>query len=63
MVSADAPGHSSAAFCGGVFIFLFLAGRSRAFSGHASEQTNVFQSKVLRSTIAVSPLFVSAYSA
>lgn len=62
-ISLTPPGHSSAAFYGGTFVFLFLAGRSRALSGHPSLRTNIFQSKVLRAGIAIAPLFMSAYSA
>ena len=57
-------GHSSTAFAGLFFLTLFLAGKNGAFAFHATfPRSSVLQSRLLRFTLAVSPLFLAAWIA
>jgi len=56
-------GHASSAFCCGVFLFLFFAGKNRTFAGVPFPTHGITQSKLLRACLAGWPLLLAAYIA
>lgn len=57
-------GHSSTAFAGCFFLCLFLAGKNGGFAFSATfSRSSVLQSRLLRFSLAVSPLFLAAWIA
>lgn len=57
-------GHSSTAFAGLFFLCLFLAGKNGGFAlGATFPRSSLLQSRMLRFSLAVSPLFLAAWIA
>ncbi|KAK4049030.1 hypothetical protein OIV83_004391 [Microbotryomycetes sp. JL201] len=57
-------GHSGTAFQAMFFLCLFIAGKNRAFALHTTfPRSTVLQSRLLRFSLAVSPLFLAAWIA
>lgn len=57
-------GHSSSAFFGCVILMLFLAGKNRCFAYSAVfPSSGILQSRFLRLSLAISPLFLSTFVA